>query len=73
MGSLSSIVCTAKGSTLRAFPAHTMNDRNQLTACTQPPGHHPQERHSRQPADVHRLLKPVLNFWDAGFRAVTPG
>ena len=32
-----------------------MDDRNQPTACTQPPGHHGQEPHPTQPADVHRL------------------
>jgi len=47
----------SKSNFLRAFPAHMMDDRNQLTACTQPPGHHRQEHHLRQPADVHSLLK----------------
>jgi len=32
-----------------------LDDRNQLTACTQPPGHHAQEAHPTQPADVHSL------------------
>lgn len=39
-----------------------MDDRNQLTACTQSPGHHAQEPHPTQPADVHSL--PVFAVFD---------
>ncbi|MFC8041860.1 hypothetical protein ACFUOZ_21105 [Paenarthrobacter sp. NPDC057355] len=45
----------SKSSILRA-PAHMLDNRNQLTACTQPPGHHAREPHPPQPADVHSLL-----------------
>ena len=46
---------TAKAHPLRCFSRTHGDDGTQLTACTQPPRHHPRNRHHQRAVAVHSL------------------